>query len=130
MPAEAGVVEVNQAQTAAVYHDVLRRERRYEQAHRSNRYLLYKPEPDPSSQPERCLLINCMSVAVFQIIQPLDVLILVVGVYVEGVAAFSQVHQNPGGILQTAKITHVIPVIVGQHDGVEVFQRNMVWQPR
>ena len=71
-----------------------------------------------------------MSVAVFQIIQPLDVLILVVGVDVDGVAAFSQVHQNPGGILQTAKIGHVIPVIVGQHDGAEVFQRNMVLQPR
>ena len=86
--------------------------------------------PRSPVQPERCLLINCMSVAVFQIIQPLDVLILVVGVDVDGVAAFSQVHQNPGGILQTAKIGHVIPVIVGQHDGAEVFQRNMVLQPR
>lgn len=82
-----------------------------------------------SPQPERCFLINCVSVAVFQIIQPLDVLIFAVSVDVEGVAAFSQVHQNPDSILQTAKIGHVIPVIVGQHDGVEVFQRNMVLQP-
>jgi UDP-N-acetylglucosamine transferase subunit ALG13 len=49
-------------------------------------------------------------------------MILSVAVNLKGCFTFAQIHQHPGSILQTAKISDMVVMVVGQDYGVDMFQ--------
>lgn len=53
-------------------------------------------------------------------------MILGMAVNIKGCFALAQVHVHAGRVLQTAQVSHMVIVIMGQDDGIDIFQCYIV----